>query len=55
MSRAARVAALHTDVAFEHCTPAAGTWLVFGTLVDVANRTERILRRIAEQSFKTAL
>lgn len=46
---------LRTDIAFDQRTPAVGGWLVFGTLVDIANRTERILRRIADEIFRTEL
>jgi hypothetical protein len=46
---------LKTNVTFDHNTPAAGTWLAFETLVDVGNRVERILRRVAEEVFKIEL
>jgi hypothetical protein len=43
---------LRVDVAFDHGIPAPGTWLVFATLADAGNRTERVLRRVAEEIFK---
>lgn len=46
---------LRTDIAFDQRTPAVGGWLVFATLVDVANRTERILKRISEEIFSVEL
>lgn len=46
---------LAVDVAFHEGTPTVGGWLVFGTLVEVANRTDRILRRIAEDIFRLNL
>lgn len=46
---------LRTDVAFDEGTPAAGTWMVLPTLTDIANRTDRILRRLATDIFKTDL
>jgi hypothetical protein len=46
---------LRVDVAFDHGIPAPGTWLVFGTLADAGNRTERVLRRVAEEIFKIEL
>ncbi len=42
---------LRTDIAFDHGTPSVGGWLVFGTLIDIANRTEGIIRRITEEIF----
>src|SRR5437660_11538579 len=46
---------LRVDVAFDHGIPASGTWLVFATLADAGNRTERVLRRVAEEIFKIEL
>jgi len=46
---------LTSSVTFDHGTPATGWWEVIGTLIDIANRTERIIRRIAESIFKTEL
>ncbi len=46
---------LGTDVAFDQGTPTVGGWLVFDTLVDITNRTERILARIGKDIFKTEL
>lgn len=48
-------AELLTHIAFDQRTPAVGGWLVFDTLVNVANRTDRILRRIAEDIFNIEL
>lgn len=44
-----------TCVAFDQGTPAAGWWELSGTLTDIANRTDRILRRVAEEIFDTEL
>ena len=44
-----------TSVTFHKGTPVAGWWEVIGTLIDIANRTDRILRRMAEEIFKTEL
>jgi hypothetical protein len=42
-------------VAFEESTPAVGGWIVDATLIDIADRTERVLKRIARDIFKTEL
>ena len=46
---------LRTDIAFDHGTPAVGAWLVFPTLVNIANRVERIIRKITEGIFSLEL
>jgi len=46
---------LATSVTFDQGTPVAGWWEVIGTLIDIANRTDRILRRMAEDIFETEL
>lgn len=43
---------ISVDIAFDQRTPTVGGWLVFGTLVDIANRTDRILKRLANDIFK---
>jgi hypothetical protein len=43
---------LRTNIAFDQWTPAVGGWLVAETLVETANRTDRILRRIAKEIFR---
>jgi hypothetical protein len=48
-------AALDVEIAFEEDTPVTGTWGVFGTLAHIGNRTERVVRRIAENIFRTEL
>jgi hypothetical protein len=48
-------AGIEVEVAFEDGTPAPGIWGVFGTLAQIGNRVEHILRRIAEDIFKTEL
>jgi len=46
---------LEAEVAFESGTPAPGVWGVIGTVVQLGNRTEGILRRIATDILKTEL
>jgi len=46
---------LATSVTFDQGAPVAGWWEVIGTLIDIANRTDRILRRMAEEIFETEL
>jgi hypothetical protein len=43
------------EVAFEDGTPAPGMWGVKGTLNQIGNRTDHILRRIAEEILHTEL
>jgi len=42
---------LRTNIAFDQWTPAVGGWLVAETLIESANRTDRILRHIAREIF----
>jgi hypothetical protein len=42
---------LQVEVTFEPGVPAAGNWAVYGTLADIGNRTDQILRRIANDGF----
>lgn len=42
---------LRTNIAFDQWTPAVGGWLVAETLIEIANRTDRILIRIAKDIF----
>jgi hypothetical protein len=44
---------LRMGIAFDNGTPSVGGWFVFQTLVDVADRTERIIERIAAEVFET--
>ena len=46
---------LAADVAFEEGTPAVGAWVVSATLVDVANRVDRILGTVAKDIFRIDL
>jgi hypothetical protein len=46
---------LGVEIAFEDGTPAPGVWSVIGTLVQLGNRAERILRRVATDILKTEL
>jgi len=43
------------EIAFEEGTPAPGMWGVKGTLIQVGNRAEHVLRRIAVEVFRTEL
>lgn len=47
--------ALLVHIAFDEGTPAVSGWLVQATLIDIANRTDRILGRMARDIFKTEL
>lgn len=42
---------LTVDIAFDERTPAVGGWIVIATLIDIANRTDRILSTIGRQIF----
>jgi hypothetical protein len=42
-------------IAFDEGTPTVGGWLVDGTLIHIANRTDRILQRIAREVFDIEL
>ena len=42
---------LITNIAFDQWTPSVGGWLVAETLIESANRIDRILHRIAEEIF----
>jgi hypothetical protein len=46
---------LLVHIAFDERTPHVGGRVVLGTLIDIANRTDRILTRIAKDVFKTDL
>ena len=48
-------AGLEVEVTFESGTPAPGMWGVHGTLAQLGNRAEHILRRIANEICKTEL
>lgn len=42
---------LRTNIAFDQWTPSVGGWLVAETLIEIANRTDRILNRVAKDIF----
>ena len=46
---------LGVDVAFDLATPALGGWIVISTLIDIANRTDRILHRLGIDIFRIEL
>jgi len=46
---------LAIDIAFDQRTPAVGGWLMVGTLLEIADRTDCIAKRIANDIFKIAL
>ena len=48
-------AGFEVDVAFEDGTPVTGLWGVHGTLAQLGNRSERIIRTVVERVFKSEL
>ncbi len=46
---------LRTNIAFDQWTPSVGGWLVAETLMETANRADRILRRLANERFGVEL
>ena len=46
---------LGIDIAFDEGKPSVGGWLVYPTLVDIANRTETVISRIAKGIFNSEL